>query len=148
MKNDIDGALLAVINFGIVTDPAVVQNTVERMELLKVASGGYRRVRSTYTDPAIFEYWYERQEFVFVDISLAEVYRRKGRTAEAAAILKRIVDKAAADHNVIPEMYVAENCALFPGALGDPIGARPMVGYGAGAYILDVLDQARPESNH
>jgi Glycosyl hydrolases family 15 len=145
VKNDIDGALLPVINFGIVTDPAVVQNTVERMQLLKVASGGYRRVRSTYTDPAIFEYWYERQEFVFVDISLAEVYRRTGRTAEAAAILNRIVDKAAADHNVIPEMYVAESCALFPGALGDPTGARPMVGYGAGAYILDILDQAASE---
>jgi GH15 family glucan-1,4-alpha-glucosidase len=139
VKNDIDGALLAVINFGIVTDPAVVRSTVDRMELLKVASGGYRRVRSTYTDPAIFEYWYERQEFVFVDISLAEVYRRLGRNAEAAAIIKRIVDKAAADHNIIPEMYVAESCTLFPGALGDPTGARPMVGYGAGAYILDVL---------
>jgi GH15 family glucan-1,4-alpha-glucosidase len=113
-----------------------------------VASGGYRRVRSTYTDPAIFEYWYERQEFVFVDISLAEVYRRMGRTAEAAAIIKRIVDKAAADHNIMPEMYVAESCTLFPGALGDPTGARPMAGYGAGAYILDILDQARSESKH
>ena len=143
IKNDIDGALLPIINWSIVKDPAVVQNAVERMELLKVASGGYRRVRSTYTDPAIFEYWYERQEFVFVDISLAEVYRRVGRNAEAAAILKRIVDKADADHNIIPEMYVAESCALFPGALGNPTGARPMVGYGAGAYILDVLDQAR-----
>ena len=147
VKNDIDGALLPVIHFGIVTDPAVVRSTVERMSLLKVASGGYRRVRSTYTDPKPFEYWYERQEFVFVDISLAEVYRRLGRNAEAAAILRRIVDKAAADHNIIPEMYVAEPCTLFPGALGDPTGARPMVGYGAGAYILDVLDQARLESS-
>jgi hypothetical protein len=147
VKNDIDGALLPIINWGIVTNPAVVQSTVERMELLKVASGGYRRVRSTYTDPAIFEYWYERQEFVFVDISLAEVYRRMGRSAEAAAIMKRIVDKAADDHNIMPEMYVAESCTLFPGALGDPTGARPMVGYGAGAYILDVLDQAMPESS-
>jgi hypothetical protein len=64
VKNNIDGAMMAMINLGVVTDPALVQNTVERMELLKVASGGYRRVRSTYTDPAIFEYWYERQEFV------------------------------------------------------------------------------------
>jgi len=148
VKNDIDGALLPIINWGIVTNPAIVQSTEERMELLKVASGGYRRVRSTYTDPAIFEYWYERQEFVFVDISLAEVYRRMGRTAEAAAIIKRIVDKAAADHNIMPEMYVAESCTLFPGALGDPTGARPMAGYGAGAYILDILDQARSESKH
>ncbi len=142
IKNDIDGALLAIINFGIVTDPAVVRDTVERMELLKVSSGGYRRVRSTYTDPSIYEYWYERQEFLFVDFSLAEVYRRLGRNDEAAAILKRIVDKAAADHNIIPEMYVAVPCKLFPGNIGDPTGAIPMVGYGAGAYILDLLQRA------
>jgi GH15 family glucan-1,4-alpha-glucosidase len=147
VKNDIDGALLAIINFGVVTDPSVVRNTLERMELLKVASGGYRRVRSTYTDPAIFEYWYERQEFLFVDLSLAEVYRRAGRAAEADAILKRIVDKAAIDHNIIPEMYVAVPCKLFPGEVGDPTGAIPMVGYGAGAYILHVLEREKLESN-
>jgi GH15 family glucan-1,4-alpha-glucosidase len=148
VKNDIDGALLAIINFHVVTDPAIVRDTVERMELLKVASGGYRRVRSTYTDPSIFEYWYERQEFLFVDLSLAEVYRRQGRTADAAAILKRIVDKAAADHNIIPEMYVAVPCRLFPGESGAPTGALPMVGYGAGAYILHVLERERSENNH
>ncbi len=133
-KNDIDGALLALIHLGVVTDSAIVRSTVKRMELLKVASGGYRRVRSNYTDPAIFEYWYERQEFLFVDFSLAEVARRP-------ALVQRIVDKAAADHNIIPEMYVALSCELFPGQIGDPTGAKPMVGYGAGAYILDVLDR-------
>lgn len=137
VKNDIDGALLPILHYGIVPDPALLRDTVARMELLKVASGGYRRVRSTYTDPAIFEYWYERQEFLFVDISLAEVDRSIGRAAEAVAILQRITQKAAADHNIIPEMYVALPCALFPGNIGDPTGARPMVGYGAGAYILD-----------
>jgi hypothetical protein len=141
MKNDIDGALLAVINFGIITDPAILRDTVERMELLKVSSGGYRRVRCILTDPSIFEYWYERQEFLFVDFSLSEVYRRLGRNSEADAIVKRIVDKAAADHNFIPEMYVAESCRLFPGALGDPTGAIPMVGYGAGVYVMQVLQQ-------
>jgi GH15 family glucan-1,4-alpha-glucosidase len=148
VKNDIDGALLAIINFGVVADPAVVRDTVDRMELLKVHSGGYKRVRGTYTDPAIFEYWYEKEEFLFVDLSIAEVYRRLGRSAEADAMLKRIVDKAAADHNVIPEMYVAESCRLFPGELGDPTGAMPMVGYGAGAYILHVLEREKLRSNH
>ena len=141
VKNDIDGALLAVINFGIVKNDAVVRDAVERMELLKVRSGGYRRVRGTYTDPAIFEYWYEKQEFVFVDISLAEVYRRLGRYDEAAAMLERIIDKSAADHDVISEMYVAESCSLFPGEVGDPTGAMPMVGYGAGAYIMHLLQR-------
>jgi GH15 family glucan-1,4-alpha-glucosidase len=147
-KNDIDGALLAIINFGVVTDPALVRDTVERMELLKVASGGYKRVRSNYTDPAIFEYWYEKEEFLFVDFSLAEVYSRLGRNAEADTILKRIVSKAAADHNIIPEMYVAVPCQLFPGEVGDPTGALPMVGYGAGEYILHVLERETPRSNH
>ena len=113
------------------------------MELLKVASGGYRRVRSTYTDPAIFEYWYERQEFLFVDLALAELDRRLGRTAQADAMLARIVAKAAADHNIIPEMYVAVPCKLFPGKIGDPTGALPMVGYGAGAYVLHLLERER-----
>jgi hypothetical protein len=62
--------------------------------------------------------------------------------------VKRIVDNAAADHNIIPEMYVAVPCKLFPGEIGDATGARPMVGYGAGAYILDVLDRATIERTH
>jgi GH15 family glucan-1,4-alpha-glucosidase len=147
VKNDIDGALLPIINFGVVTDQAVVRDTLERMELLKVQSGGYRRVRGTYTDPAIFEYWYEQEEFLFVDFSLAEIDRRLGRQAEAAAILQRIVDKAAADHNIVPEMYVAVPCRLFPGELGDPTGALPMVGYGAGEFILHVLERERLQSH-
>jgi hypothetical protein len=146
VKNDIDGALLPVINFGLIADPKVVSSTVERMELLKVASGGYRRVRGTYTDPAIFEYWYEKQEFLFVDLSLAELYRRMGRTTEADAMLRRIVEKAAADHNIIPEMYVAEDCQLFHGAVGDPTGALPMAGYGAGAYILHLVEREKIEN--
>lgn len=146
-KNDIDGALLAIINLGVVKDSAIVDNTIQRMELLQVASGGYRRVRSNYTDPAIFEYWYERQEFLFVDFSLAELYRRQGRAAEAAALLGRIEEKAAADHNIIPEMYVALPCELFPGKIGDATGAKPIVGYGAGAFILNLLARENLPSN-
>ncbi len=147
-KNDIDGALLPIIEWGIVTDPAVVHDAVQRMNLLKVSSGGYRRVRSNYTDPAIYEYWYERQEFVFVDLALAEVYRLLGKNADAAALLERTVNKSAADHNIIPEMYVSLPCKLFPGAIGDPTGALPMVGYGAGAYILDLLQRQSVERDH
>jgi len=143
VKNDIDGALIPIINFDVVRDPELIRDTVQRMEALKVASGGYRRVRSTYTDPAIFEYWYERQEFLFVDLALAELNRRLGRKMEADAMLNRIVDKAAADHNIIPEMYVAVPCQLFPGKIGDPTGAIPMVGYGAGAYVLHLLERER-----
>jgi GH15 family glucan-1,4-alpha-glucosidase len=141
IKNDVDGALLPIINFGLVTDPAVVRDALERMGLLKVASGGYRRVRGTYTDPKIFEFWYEQEEFLFVDFHWAELQRRLGNSRAADAMLARIVAKAAADHNIIPEMYVAVPCELFPGKIGDPTGAMPMVGYGAGAYVLHLLDR-------
>jgi GH15 family glucan-1,4-alpha-glucosidase len=143
VKNDIDGALIPIINFGIVRDPKLIADTVDRMDLLKVASGGYRRVRGTYTDPRIFEYWYEQEEFLFVDLHMAELYRRIGRTTEATAMLGRIVGKSAADHNIIPEMYVAVPCKLFPGKIGDPTGAIPMVGYGAGAFVLHLLERER-----
>jgi hypothetical protein len=148
IKNDPDGALLAIINFGVVTDPAIMRDTVERMELLRVASGGYRRVRSTYTDPAIYEFWYERQEFLFVDFSFSEVNRRLGRRVDADAMLKRLIEKSAVDNNIIPEMYVAVPCTLFPGKIGDPTGATPMVGYGAGVYILHLLERSHLEGNH
>jgi GH15 family glucan-1,4-alpha-glucosidase len=115
-----------------------MRDTVDRMQLLRVASGGYRRVRGTYTDPAIFEYWYEQEEFLFVDFSLSEVDRRLGNLAQSKAILDRIVDKSAADHNIVPEMYVAVPCQLFSGSVGDPTGALPMVGYGAGEFILEL----------
>lgn len=141
IKNDIDGALIPIINFGVVRDPAIIRSTVDRMKLLKVRSGGYRRVRSTYTDPNIFEYWYERQEFLFVDLALAELDGRIGKQSEANAMLARIVDKAAADHDIISEMYVALPCPLFPGKIGDPTGAIPMVGYGAGAYTLHLVNR-------
>jgi GH15 family glucan-1,4-alpha-glucosidase len=143
IKNDIDGALLPIINFGVVTNRQVIDDVIDRMRLLKVASGGYRRVRGTYTDPKIYEYWYEQEEFLFVDFHLAELYRRIGRTADADAMLARIVDKSAADHNIIPEMYVAVPCELFPGKIGDPTGAMPMVGYGAGAFVLHLLERER-----
>ena len=42
-KNDIDGALLAIINFGIVTDPALIKDTVARMDF---AEGGFRRIQT------------------------------------------------------------------------------------------------------
>jgi GH15 family glucan-1,4-alpha-glucosidase len=140
-KNDIDGALLPIINFAVVQDRQVIRDVVDRMKLLKVRSGGFRRVRSNYTDPRIFEYWYERQEFLFVDLAVAELLRNLGRKTEGDAMLKRITNKAAADHNIIPEMYVALPCKLFPGKIGDPTGAIPMVGYGAGAYILHLLER-------
>jgi hypothetical protein len=42
-------------------------------------------------------------------------------------------------------MYVALPCKLFPGKIGDPTGAIPMVGYGAGEFILTLLQRENLE---
>lgn len=107
IKNDVDGANLAAITFGVVSDDKVIRATVDSMSSLLMPSGGYRRVHSIVEDPAIFEYWYERQEFLFIDFLLAEVYLRLHEPDKAAPMIKRMVAKAALDHNIIPEMYVS-----------------------------------------
>jgi hypothetical protein len=147
-KNDVDGAALAAINLGVPVSRAVLERTVAAMDVLRVASGGWRRVRCQYTDPKIFEYWYEREEFVFTDLDMAQTSWRLGRRTEGDAILDRLTAKAALDHHLIPEMYVAVDCELFHGAIGDPTGAGPMVGYGAGAYILALIERERLAAAH
>jgi hypothetical protein len=130
-RNDMDGALLEAINFGIVKDPALIKSTLDRMVTLRTASGGFRRVTGTTG--------YELQEFVFIDLALARALRGQGRTAEATAIERRLVTKANAQQSLIPEMYMSQNADDFEGPIGSPTGATPMVGYGAGAYILSML---------
>jgi GH15 family glucan-1,4-alpha-glucosidase len=135
IKNNVDGAMLSAINFGIITDRSVITRAVTDMETLRMPSGGFRRMHSIVQDQAIFEYWYERQEFGFIDFSIAEVYLRLGEAEKAAKLIAPIVDKAARDHNIVPEMYVSEVNYRFKGAVGDPTGAVPIVGYGSGTYV-------------
>lgn len=139
IKNEVDGATLSAISLGIVKDRAVIEQSVKDMQKLKMASGGYRRVTSIVTDPKIFEYWYERQEFLFIDFLLAEVYLKLGMPDKAAALIAPIVEKSARDHNHIPEMYVSIPNYRFVGRVGEPTGAIPMVGYGAGVFELFML---------
>ncbi|MBI3506870.1 MAG: glycoside hydrolase family 15 [Proteobacteria bacterium] len=141
IKNEVDGAALAALSLGAGADPGTLRATIARLDALKVASGGYRRVRCILEDPTIFEYWYERQEFLFVNFSLAELLLRLGETARADGVVARMVEKAAADRFQVPEMYVSVDNPLFPGAIGDPAGAIPMVGYGAGAFVSYVLQR-------
>lgn len=126
-KNDIDGAVLEAVNFGVVKDPAVIRRTVNSMEALRMPSGGFRRVRG--------DTQYEKQEFLFINFSLAEIWLRRGRADKAAALVAPMIKKAMSDNGFVPEMYVSELNEQFPGEIGTPTGSIPMVGYGAGVAI-------------
>ena len=60
---------------------------------------------------------------------------------KAAPLLATMVQKCAQDHNFVPEMYVSDNSKPFPGEIGAPTGAIPMVGYGAGVLISHLLNR-------
>jgi GH15 family glucan-1,4-alpha-glucosidase len=132
-KNEIDGSCLEAFNFFIVTDRSIIDRTMQKMELLKTASGGYRRVRGDSN--------YEKQEFLFINFMMVRLNYRLARTADANQMLTRMVEKACLDNCLIPEMYVSEKNSEFVGEIGDPTGAIPMVGYGAGAYIVTLTER-------
>ena len=132
-KSEIDGSLLEAFNMGIVTDSSVLDKTLEKMELLKTASGGYRRLLGPSD--------YEKQEFVFIDFHMARVLLSIGKKDEAQRIIDRIVEKSLQDHGLIAECYVSEKSKDFKGEIGDPTGSIPMIGYGSGIYAMTLVER-------
>jgi hypothetical protein len=132
-KNKIDSQVLESIDWGIITDRDVINSTVKKMDRLRVASGGYRRVRGDTE--------YEQHEFILSDINMARTYLRIGNYESAISLIDVITQKSILDHEFIPEMYVARINDDFKGKIGDPTGAVPLVGYGAGAYVLYLTER-------
>lgn len=134
---NIDSAVLEAVNFSVVTDPNVIHNTLLAMEQLKMPSGGYRRIRG--------DRQYDKQEFVFCDFNWARNYLRLGQPEMAKPLIDQVVNRAAADHGFIPEMFVSEINNEYPGEIGAPTGSTPMVGYGAGMVVLYLLERENPD---
>jgi GH15 family glucan-1,4-alpha-glucosidase len=132
-KNVVDAAALEAINLGAVKDEFLIRKTIAQMELLKVASGGYRRVRG--------DAQYEKHEFLFSNFSLARNFLRLGEGQQGYPLIAKMVAKCAEDNFLVPEMYVSEINDLFPGEIGAPTGSIPMVGYGAGIYVMYLLER-------
>jgi GH15 family glucan-1,4-alpha-glucosidase len=134
-KSEVDGAVLETFNFDIVNDPAITEKTLAKMELLKTASGGYRRNQGPSN--------YEAHEFLLIDFNLARVYFKLGKFEEGTRILETLVDKSCQDHGLIAEMYLSAKGKDWDGEIGDPAGAIPMVGFGAGDYVITLVDREK-----
>ncbi len=107
---------------------------------------GYIRLESS--DP------YENQEWVFINLRIAMAHLLFKNKAEAFRLLNFVTEQAAANNNLIPEMYsnklqmdkVTKNfydanvwCNCIRDKGDQYIGTIPMVGYGAGAYVLSLF---------
>lgn len=89
-------------------------------EALRVATGGFHRNDDGDS--------YDEQEWIFVDLRLAEALFRDCRTTEAQALLDHVTAVALDNQLVLPE--------LLDPSTGEVEGPAPMIGFGAGVYAL------------
>lgn len=130
-----DGATVEAINWSLIApDDPIAGATLDAMAALITSVGGYKRIEGS-TDP------YDIDEWVFVDLRIAAALRRAGDTARADELIAAVTAQAAVNHDLMPELY---NTRSEAGAIGAYAGSMPMVGFGAGAYQLALLDRGGP----
>ncbi|MFT3773849.1 MAG: hypothetical protein QM820_51425 [Minicystis sp.] len=129
-----DGAVAAAFTWNILDDFSgqTASATLDVLGQLKVASGGFKRNNDGLSS-------YDNNEWILVDLLISNALRRAGRTAEADSYVKLVVDQGAANFHLLPELY---NAVASDGAIGKYTGSIPMVGYGAGAYMMTMLDKS------
>jgi uncharacterized protein (TIGR03382 family) len=71
---------------------------------------------------------YDEQEWIMVDLRMSEALRRGCRADEGQAIEDWITQQALANNLIIPELLDPDS--------GDYNGPAPMMGFGAGMYVL------------
>jgi GH15 family glucan-1,4-alpha-glucosidase len=82
--------------------------------------------------------WYDSQEWVFVDLRASVGNRLAGRTTTADRLLDWITAQAMSNHGMIAELHHPDT--------SDYEGEIPMVGFGAGAYLLALLERIEPQT--
>jgi MYXO-CTERM domain-containing protein len=128
-----DGAVTEAFTWRLIapTD-SIATATINDFSLLKTPAGGYKRVEGS-SDP------YDTDEWILIDLRASDVFRATGQPQRADALLDWVVSQASVNYDLIPELY---NTSTSRGQIGGYAGSIPMVGYGAGAYQLSVLERA------
>ncbi len=122
-----DAATFELFASGIINDSKLFSSHIKAYEkVLRIPGKKRGYVRTTSTD------WYESQEWIFLNTRLASAYARFGKKKEAKLLLDWITAQAQYNFNLIPELFTAKE--------GNYEGAIPMVGFGAGTYILGLID--------
>lgn len=119
----LDASVVEAINFGLAAPNAKwVHPTLEAFDrTLRIAPGrGFCR----NNEPGE----YNEQEWVFIDLRVAEAMVRVGRLDEAGKLAGWVMRQTRANGGLFAELYRREGAAYE--------GAVPMCGFGAGAYLL------------
>ena len=135
-----DGAALEAFNWEIFSaDDALYPATIAGLDpSLKLASGGWRR-----NDDALTKY--DSNEWIFVDMRAAQAFRKSGNPTRSDDLIGWVTGQARANYDLVPELF---NTFTDDGPLWSFTGASPMVGFGAGAYMLALRDRAGEPEAH
>lgn len=126
-----DASVVEAINLGLIEpDGGIAEATMERLRnVLRMEHRplGYRRINNGD--------WYDRQEWIIINLRMITALSKMERHADAEELLDWVVGQSELNYNLIAELY-DEYTAGYEGAV-------PMVGFGAGAYILALQDMRR-----
>jgi MYXO-CTERM domain-containing protein len=129
-----DGSTVEAITWDLLPggDP-VARATLDAMSYLVTPAGGYKRVEGSQDQ-------YDTDEWILIDLRASAAFRRAGRAEKADQLLGWVTSQATVNNDLLPELY---NTRTSSGQIGAYSGSIPMVGYGAGAYQMTLLDRAQ-----
>ena len=130
----VDAAVVEAFNWGLLAPAgAIADATLARLSSDLAVPNGMGLARNDDGG------WYDRSEWVLIDLRTADALRRSGRAASIATADRRldwITAQGLANLGLIAELHDRDTA--------DYAGAVPMVGFGAGAYVLDQWLRADP----
>lgn len=118
----IDGCVVEAINFGMVNEriSTATLAAFEKYIHAKKSPGFFRNDDNT---------WYDRQEWVIIDLRIAAAYWRMGNKERALELFDWVLLNAEKNYYLVAEL-LEENSLAYKGAV-------PMCGFGAGCYVID-----------
>ncbi|MBX3021478.1 MAG: hypothetical protein KF799_07340 [Bdellovibrionales bacterium] len=131
-ETDMDAAVIEAFSLDMIGDlkSDLARHTFAHLQNLALPTGGFKRTGGV-TD-------YEVNEWAFVNYRMANAFLRMGQPEKARALIERLTLRAKENFNLLPEMY---NSIPARGTIGNYTGSIPMSGYGAGAFILSLLER-------
>lgn len=122
-----DASVIEAINLGIVDKDGEISlntfNAIKEKLGIKNTKGFKRNDDGDY---------YDEQEWVFIDLRVSNALKIMGKDKEGNSIKEWVIAQAKENFFIIPELFNKEN--------GDYEGSAPMIGYGAGVFILSFFE--------
>jgi GH15 family glucan-1,4-alpha-glucosidase len=115
-----DASVVEAINFGVV-DEFIGLTTIQGIEKKLYNGKGFKRTDNLAS--------YDKMEWVFINMRMALAYLKYSEKEKAINLIDRTNSLAEANFNIIPELYDNDDSYT---------GQAPMIGYGAGAFIIAV----------